>query len=341
MPISAGNFWVVLLLTIMFLGNTIYLIAITPASHLDLVEAFRYLLYFLGPLTYCLLSRKASDVFFRSSFYLTALHLVLAAYGQSILGFNFFTDDERLMFSFIDRSPGATANLLLYLIIFSSFNLPPFDVAVDQKPRVIFTLVILLLIMMTEARSYTVAALILSAPLIKDCLKLGLGAGLIVLSGLVCALFWVYPSVVAMFAKVFLSTDFSTGRINIWLAFVQDLRSREQTVAMFGDGLHRKAIQILDIGYNTSDLHNHFLDPVNYYGLAFPCVFFIWYCSRSGFLKNRAATLLLAAMVPVLLTTSVFKYSFAVYVSTLLMIMPLYIADRPTKVGENIVEIQD
>ena len=83
-----------------------------------------------------------------------------------------------------------------------------------------------------------------------------------------------------LFSEIFersIGSRLLTGRDAIWDAFFRDFYTRNDISILFGSDLSRHLILAPSISYSTSDVHNTFLDILNYYGLFFLFFFFFWY----------------------------------------------------------------
>ncbi len=118
-----------------------------------------------------------------------------------------------------------------------------------------------------------------------------------------------------------------SGREHIWYAFFNDFFNRGEMQILFGSDLSRHEISIFEISYLTSDVHNTFLDILNYYGLAPLTIFLFWYIFSSGFFRSKKSFTILVSYFPVLMLSAVFKYPFAFYSSLLILLLPIYFSN--------------
>ena len=95
-------------------------------------------------------------------------------------------------------------------------------------------------------------------------------------------------------------------------------------IQLFGSDLSRHLITVSKISYETSDVHNTFLDILNYYGLVFLLLFLFWYIFSSGFFRSKKSFTILVSYFPVLMLSAVFKFPFAFYSSLLILLLPIY-----------------
>ena len=319
----------------LFFLNTAFLLHGSIHVGTDQLELLRYCLYVLPPILFTLLSRDKQTFVLMTGLLVCIIHLFIAlsvgSYANSL-----FTVDHRLVLLGFDRSPGATGQLALVvaiLLVIMRNNAP----ICSQRSllELSFAVFATILVILTQSRACFLVVLLWAALHFKP--RYLFAPKFIVPSFVAAcvgiAIFW--ESLWSMLLRSLGSGKLS-GRSEIWQAFFVDFSDRSPLAKLFGENFSRQIIEIPAMGYQTSDVHNHFLDIVNYFGMAMPTLFWLWYF---GFITTSskltrthlAPALTFFIFLPLFMTSSTFKFGTGIYTSVLMMLLPLYVATRPQK----------
>ena len=282
---------------------------------------------FFGPISLLLifttLNRIGQEVFVKFMVFTLYAHIAIALI---FLSFNFtdsITSDNRLVLSILGRSPGATAQIFCVALVVYDYYLKDRILGFNNLGKIIKALFIVI-VLLTQARTYYIFLIFYflinhwnifrnSVKLLRVYFFTTLAGVIIYLSGIADEIF-----------ERSLGDRLFSGRESIWEAFFNNIFSRGDGQILFGSDLSRHLITVSKISYETSDVHNTFLDILNYYGLVFLLLFLFWYIFSSGFFRSKKSFTILVSYFPVLMLSAVFKFPFAFYSSLLILLLPIY-----------------
>ena len=307
----------------LYIFQVAYLFLNTNIIFFDLLEFLK----FFGPISlllmFTLLSRNSQQVFVDFMVFVLYTHITIALI---FLVFNFFssiTSDNRLVISILGRSPGATAQIFCVGLVVYDYYLKGNILILDQN-FIIIKILFITIILLTQATSYYLFLIIyfLMNHWFFFCNQLKSYWSYIIVISIGAIIY--FSGIADVIFERSLGDSLTTGRNYIWAAFFDDFFSRSVSVVLFGSDLSRHEITMDEISYLTSDVHNTFLDILNYYGLVPLTIFSFWYSFSSRFYRSKKALIILVSYFPILMLSAVFKYPFAFYSSLLILLLPIY-----------------
>lgn len=322
------------LLLFLFLSQVFFLYLNTHPNYFDGLETIKI----VGPLSilffFTILNRPTQNFLIKFMVFILYTHILIALIYLTFNFSNSITSDNRLVLSLLGRSPGATAQIFCLALIVKDYYLKE-KIHGYKNLRIIINIVFILIILFTQSRVYYLFLFIYFlmnywGGIINLFRSLYFNLAAISITGLL-----LYTGIFKSIYERSQPSKLFSGRDQIWSQFLQDYFNRDEVSILFGFDLSRHEIIVNEISYQTSDVHNTFFDIMNYYGLITVIILSFWYLFSSGFFKTKKSFVILVAYLPILVTTSIFKYPLAFYSSLLILMLPIYFSNAKQTSNES------
>tara|TARA_B100000242_G_scaffold291202_1_gene264081 strand:- start:13020 stop:14057 length:1038 start_codon:yes stop_codon:yes gene_type:complete len=293
----------------------------TPSGQVDYLEFAKFFCQFIGLGAFAVVSKHVQLIIIRTLILILTVHIILAvALTYDELNY-FLTRDPsrpRIVFLGLGRTPGDTAQAFTALFIVSVL----FAKNASRAKKIflqILRIVAFIMVGLTQTRTMMLVLLIfLTGIFLEKFGYLKIKSYLFIL-----LLFLTLPIVFATSDPAALS-KISSGRYDLWVAFLNDFSQRDVLDFWFSTDLSRREVVVPEMNYETSDVHNTFFDIMNYFGLFGLILVVLFYLISTRCFNSNISLIVFLSYLPVLFLSCAFKYPGTFYVSLLFLMLPIY-----------------
>lgn len=297
---------------IYFLHNS-FLISRTDFLNIAFNEVVKYFIPFTL-ITFFMLINK-SIIFYRNIFYFLSFHLLLACFSVN------FSEDNRLYFLLLGRSPSETGFSICFLLIYFNEYIYRFKIELSKLENycyAIFLIIAFIIILVTRSKSSLFIYILYSCFFI---IRVNSRNLLIISLIILFSTVFLYNQLFLIIERFSSATILLSSRDLIWEKFIYQILSFDLTRLFFGNdfSLHSYSIDI--ISYDTSDAHNQFLDIINYFGLfglSYFILYFLLLTCNNYWWRNLFITLIIS---PIYLTSTTTKLVYMIFYSLSILLI--------------------